>query len=221
MTERISENWLKFLDPESLKMSLIQTSMYLTCWEFLKQSLIEKPRDFFAHEWRDMEAIPGPGYISKVLSLDKDPLIASMLWFREHAAVTDADVTLLRELRSHRNEIAHELPKFLANVEVSVRLEYLDFILLLLNKIDSWWIREIEIPTNPDFDAGKLTEEDLAGVKSMTMLIMPMLIAVAKGKDDDLRAVYEPLERELKQNQKVRKSTVATENPKHRNSGHA
>jgi len=57
----------------------------------------------------------GPEYQEHVVSLcPKDRLHASCLWFRKMGAIDDGDINTIREIRKHRNDIAHELPKYIA-----------------------------------------------------------------------------------------------------------
>lgn len=192
MSQDTTDSWLKFLNPESLKKNLFRAAIYISCWEMLKESIVDQPRDFFTHEWLNTgEGIPGPNYSAKVLSLDRDPLIASAMWFRDQKAISDEDIQLLRVLRAHRNDIAHELPKFLGNTESDVRLELLNGIFHIVEKIDKWWIQNVEIPTNPDFDDRELTQEELDGVASMRMVSMNLLISVANGNETKLQQIYE------------------------------
>jgi hypothetical protein len=74
----------------------------------------------------------------------------------------------------------------------------------LVVKIDKWWIKNFEIPINPNFDARNLSEEDLDGVQSMSMIMMNLLISVADGKDDQLRWLYTEMKKniEAQKNQK-------------------
>jgi hypothetical protein len=195
MSHVTTENWRKFLNPESLKQNLIRASIYLTCWEILKECLLDQPRGFFLHEFRDGKWIADLNYKTKVLSLDNDPLIASAVWFRYQKAFSNEDIALLLILRTHRNEIAHELPKILGTMESDVRLDFLNGVYYLTEKADKWWIQNIEIPTNSDLDNHKLTQEELNGVKSSRMISMSLLIAVANGQEDQLRWLYEEMKK--------------------------
>ncbi len=174
MSNETTESWLKFLNPESLKQNLIRASIYLTCWEMLKECLLDQPRGFFLHEFRDGKWIVGSSYKTKVLSLDNDLLIASALWFRDHKALSDEDIALLRILRTHRNEIAHELTKIIGKVKSDVRMDFSDGVYHLTEKADKWWIQNIEIPISPELDNPKLTEDELNGVKSSRMILMSL-----------------------------------------------
>jgi hypothetical protein len=197
MSDDTSQNWLKFLNPESLKANLIRSSIYITCWEMLKNSVVDHPRTFYTSTWEDGKFIPGPKYKKEVLALDDDRLIASALWFQNNGAISADDIILLRGFRAHRNEIVHELPKFLGDIQLNVQQEYLYGMLGLLAKIDKWWIQNFEIPINPDFDARNLSEEDLDGVQSMSMIMMNLLISVADGKDDQLRYLHAEMEKSI------------------------
>jgi hypothetical protein len=101
MSKGSMDSWLKFLNPESLKANLIRSSIFLTCWEVLKESITGHPRDFYTHRWEGGKAIPDPGYKKEVLGFDDDPLIASAMWFRNQGAISDDDIVLLREFRKH------------------------------------------------------------------------------------------------------------------------
>lgn len=201
MSDNTSDHWLKFLNPESLKGNLIRCSIFLTCWEMLKNSVINHPRDFFTDTWEDGKAIPDSKYKEEVLALDADPLIASALWFRNNNAISDDDIVLLRGFRMHRNEIAHELPKFLGDANSNVQHEFFVGMHYLVAKIDKWWIQNFEIPINPDFDNRELSKQELDGVQSMNMIMMNLLIAVADGKEDQLRWLYTEMKKKIETGQ--------------------
>ena len=197
MSGDTTDSWLKFLNPESLTQNLTRAAIFITCWEMLKEAVVDQPRGFFTHEWRDGEGIPSPTYGTDVLSLNRDPLIASALWFRNQGAITDDDIRVLKVLRTHRNDIAHELPKFLGDKAFDVQLDLLNTMFHFVEKIDKWWIQNIEIPTNPDFDDRELSEEVLDGVKSMRMVFMNLLVCVANGNQTHLRQIYEGFKKHI------------------------
>jgi hypothetical protein len=69
--------------------------------------------------------------------------------------------------------------------------------LYLVTKIDKWWIQNFEIPVSPEIDSRDLSEEQLDGVQSMTMVMMNLLIAVADGKEDQLRWLYTEIKKNI------------------------
>jgi hypothetical protein len=196
MSNDANDSWLKFLNPDSLKQNLIRASLYLTCWEMLKQCLVDQVHDFYSNGWKDGKSIMSPNYEIKVLNLDKkDRLIASALWFKNQGALSDAEIATLRNLRGHRNEIAHELPKFLGTLNAEVKMEYFEEIYSFVEKLDKWWIQNIEIATNPDLENLEFTDQELDGVQSMRMVMMRLLIQLANGKEEDIRWIYEEMKK--------------------------
>lgn len=110
----------------------------------------------------------------------------------EHSgALADDDLDQLREIREHRNFIAHHIPEILGSLESEVRSDLLRAISEIVRKIDLWWIREVEIPTNQNFDAVDPDEIDLGATFSMRMAILDLLLQVADGNDETLRQLYE------------------------------
>lgn len=138
---------------------------------------------------------------------------ASALWFEKMGAISNDDIELLLKLREHRNLIAHELPKVLSTVELDVNLEYFDRILYLVHKIDKWWIREIDIPTNPDFDDRIFTQAELDGVQSSRMIVMGLFVAMAKGHEAELRLLYESVKEEWERRTSIKSSPRTTGEP--------
>ncbi len=192
MKPEIEASWEKFLNPESLKQHLLAGGIYLAAYEMFKSSLVGRPRDFFWSGFENGKETIDPKYQSEVLSLDKHHIYrASALWWQKQGVLTDADVLLAGKIREHRDEIAHDIPRFLGASDGVIRLDLLESMFVILSKIDKWWIREVEIPTNPDFDQREFTNEELDGVMSMNMVFLSLMIPIAFGDDSRLRAVYE------------------------------
>jgi hypothetical protein len=60
----------------------------------------------------------------------------------------------------------------------------------LVAKIDRWWIREVEIPSNPDFDDQNLDTIDDSEITSGNMVFLQLLIQTATGDDADADKLY-------------------------------
>ncbi|MCK4376093.1 MAG: hypothetical protein KAX19_12215 [Candidatus Brocadiae bacterium] len=192
-------SWDKFLNAQTLRQTLVAASVFLTAYEMLKDALIDHLRGFYSHTWSaDGEWEISPEYREKVLSLDKKEMVACAKWFRQGGALDDDDLLLLKEVADHRNVVAHELPSILGSIEKDVSLLHLRCIYALTSKIDKWWIREIEVPTNPDFDDASPTDEQLDKSFSIRMLTMSLLIQVAEGDDSALVGLYKEWKREIR-----------------------
>jgi hypothetical protein len=61
-----------------------------------------------------------------------------------------------------------------------------------VTKIDRWWIREVEIPTNPDFDGREVADDD---IQSGNMLFLQMMVRIVEGNDS--AAFYEEFFKEV------------------------
>jgi hypothetical protein len=187
------QGWAKLLNPKELRSNLVCASVYLTAYEFLRQALIEHLEGFFADRFGASGPILGKDYREKVLSLHKKPFFASANWFRNCGALTDANLERIREIREHRNFVAHNVLEAVGSVKSSVRKDLLYAIAEIVRKIDVWWIREIELPTNPDFDTDTLEQVDVEGIYSLRMAVLGLLLQVADGNDEALKQLYENL----------------------------
>ena len=75
----------------------------------------------------------------------------SCLWFFSLSALTTEDVKAIDQIRRRRNHIAHELPQLLVSPEPAVSIEHLQELQTLLRKIEIWWVKNIELSTDPDY----------------------------------------------------------------------
>src|SRR5687768_6861086 len=101
----------KKMSGSSMRTALQRAGMLLTGWELLRSDIEDGVRQFF-------ELTPGavsPEYEKEVLSRHKYRLQASALWLVEQGALTASQCRRIEELRTHRNEVAHELAKLLVD----------------------------------------------------------------------------------------------------------
>jgi hypothetical protein len=168
-------SWEKLSNSAVLQHNLVLAGLYLVAYELLRGSIVGRLRLFFAPG--GVDADPGSEYGAKVLALyPKDVFHASCLWLRENQAISEADVVDLQGIRDHRNELAHELPSFLVEVERVVDVRRLERIRSLVTKVEHWWIREVEIPTHPDFDGQQIADND---IRSGVAMFLDMVVATA------------------------------------------
>ena len=89
-------------------------------------------------------------YKKEVRSLDKKIDTASLKWFVQAGAITDKEIDLYHLCRKRRNDITHELLKNLCSGFHENDVELFSSMVHLYQKLDNWWINEIEIPTSAD-----------------------------------------------------------------------
>jgi len=60
----------------------------------------------------------------------------------------------------------------------------------LLYKIEKWWILNVEVPTNPDFDGKDIDEDSIVPGKIMAFRL---LADIALGSEEESKIYYEEL----------------------------
>ena len=182
------DKWIDFLKPENLKGNLISCSLYISTYESFKDYVIEEMKFFFNRGFSDGEFIFSEDYKTKVLNHHKSPLIASLLWLKENEAIDENDIILFEDLRKYRNKLAHEMMDFLFEGISESLPEKLNALLNLRIKIEKWWIINIEIPTNTDFDSSKdIKEED---IQTSSQLLNKIILDILSGDEETSNYYY-------------------------------
>ena len=150
--QQTTDGWAKFLDAETLKNNLVCSAMYIVAFETMRNTVLDHIRGYYTRGYADGKRIFSKRYQSEVLDLHKSPFAASLLWLKENGVIDDDDIAAADRIREHRNMLAHELPKVITDVDYEVDSSLFNSIQIIVAKIDRWWIREVEIPTNPDMD---------------------------------------------------------------------
>lgn len=175
--------WERFLNPEVLRPNLILASVYIAAFEVLKNSIIERLRDFYISGFNEKGWIIDPKYKTEVLSKDKSPTYASLKWLRESEAINDDDIEKFTKTKEYRNLLAHKITKMLMDGLPQDFGERFGDMTALLDKIEKWWIVNAEIPTDPDLiDKGE--ELDLDRIVPGPIMSLRMMIDVALGSNE-------------------------------------
>ncbi|QNM97107.1 hypothetical protein [Chitinimonas koreensis] len=176
-----TDQWERFLDPEVVRPSLFLATMFITTFEILKDSIVDDVRSFYTSGFDEQGPVVGDDYQSRVLSKNKSPLYASLQWLRENDAIDDADMATFEKLKFTRNQLAHQLFAVVTGQVKSAHEAQFAELVTLLRKIGVWWVVNVEIPTNPDFDGQEIDE---AGIVPGAVLSLQMLIEVASGNTE-------------------------------------
>lgn len=107
-------------------------------------------------------------------------------------AITEEDYNLYQELRERRNDITHELLKNLNNGFNETDAKLYVKLLELYQKIDNWWINEIEIPISGEVLPDEYDPEQVSGGQAMILSIINDIIF------DNNKEKYKNLLEELK-----------------------
>lgn len=182
-------SWDDFLNPDVMRTRLISTSIYIAAFELLKDSIIERPRNFLCLGFDKDENIVDSDYQSDVLSRNRSPLHASIDWLMENGAMSAADMAAFDRVKTCRNHLAHRLLHFLGNEGMPLDFEKcFQEMVGLLRKLELWWITNVDIPTNPDLDGQKIEEDD---IQPGPVLMLKLLYDIALGSEERSRFYHE------------------------------
>lgn len=186
--ESVYTQWEQFLSPKIMHERLILTSLYITAYEILKESIIDRIRSFYMVSWSIEDETIDEEYKTEVLSLNKSVLYASLSWLSAREAIDQNDLDIFEEIKKLRNSLAHNLPKLvLQGVDFKVT-DHFEKLLELLRKIEIWWVMEVEISTDPDFD-GKYI--DVEKIVPGSILMIQMMLEVLSGNETLLKNYQE------------------------------
>lgn len=184
MANQADDSWDKFLHPEMLRANLIAASIFITSYEILKGSIIDQIRSFYTHAFDENGPIVSESYEAKVLALDskRNVFRASVAWLKAKGVIDAADAQSILDLTDHRNQLAHQLPKFLAESGKDVELARLETLVALVSKIDRWWIVNVELAIRDDIDPEQVRPE---GIMSGNMIFLQLLMTTAAGANSN------------------------------------
>ncbi len=188
-------NWNNILNEDILKSNINFAALFVLNFECLKDYIITQPRDFYS----DVAIKDGKlcceeteEYKKEVRSLEKNIENASLRWFINADAITEEDYDLYQELRERRNDITHELLKNLNNGFYEVDAKLYVKLLELYQKIDKWWINEIEIPISGEVLPDEYDPEQVSSGQAMILSIINDIVF------DNNKERYKDLLEELK-----------------------
>ncbi len=184
MNEQLRAIWDRLASPDRLRESLVVAATFVLSFETLRDALLERLRTFYAEGWDGNGAVLGERYSKKVLSLDRHPLKASIAWHLERGALNVQDACVIDEARRTRNLLAHEMFRWVLDEGLTDQLEReLTGVFLVIHKVENWWLVNVEIPTNEQFDG---VDFDPVEVISGRVMMLKMLFDVASGSKDYL-----------------------------------
>ncbi|MBC8882889.1 hypothetical protein H9X57_04400 [Flavobacterium piscinae] len=127
-------------------------------------------------------------YKTYVLSKDKDknPVKASLIWFKENNAITDEDILVYDELRKYRNVIAHEMLEKLFDGINKDYGEKLNQLVELRIKLERWWIFNIEMETGMIENPENIKED----VISNSQMIFKLIFDIVSGDEEKSNYYY-------------------------------
>ncbi|EIJ0985719.1 hypothetical protein LCE44_17510 [Vibrio harveyi] len=187
MDEKVKGAWERFLNPIALKNNIITASVHSMAFEMLKSAIEDKIREFFTNGFDENGPIVSDDYKQKVLKLNRSRTYASLYWLKEMDAINESDLETFERIKRHRNELTHELFKFVSEgCSFDVNESFNDMV-ALLKKIELWWFVNLEMAIDPDTYPPDI---DLEQVSLGRVLGLEMLITTALGSEDEAMKFY-------------------------------
>jgi hypothetical protein len=182
---KFTKDWMKLLDPEEVKFQLISSSFYITAYDILIETIVQKIKDFYLSGFDENGITLDPAYKIKVRNLNKkDIVIASALWLKNQGAITQEEVVKIKLFKDHRNELAHELSEMISDSGKRTKTELIKEIRNLRFKILKWWFIYFEMELNPELNKLSPEELDFEEVLSLNMFVINHLTNIL---DDEIK----------------------------------
>lgn len=176
-----TEKWEKLLTPAIMQEKLISASLYIAAYDLLKESIVGRIRSFYMVGFNEDGEIVDEKYETAVANRNNSILYASLDWLRENAVIDKSDCEAFERIRKTRNLLAHELLAIVRDGKDSEHIARFEELVSLLQKIEVWWVVNLEIPVNPDFDGKEIDE---GGIVPGPVLILKMMLEVASGNEE-------------------------------------
>lgn len=171
---------------------MLVASLFLSAHEIILEVVISRIKAFlcFEAEIKDgkLHFKHSEEYVSSILKRElpahvKGPKkykiwYASILWLLENDVIDEDELIELERIRLQRNNIAHDLMSILIDDSVGINTKLLVEAKRLIHKIELWWLLNVEIPSNPDYDNREINVND---VESGNMILINYLVEIVTG----------------------------------------
>lgn len=171
----------KFLHEDAVRRNLVLSALYLFAFEVLKTAIITDVKDFLVFDETDGREIEE--YESRLQNLARNKWRASCLFLEEIGVLSSQDLLDVRAITSHRNSIAHELPRLLVSEDLDVDIEQLGRIRQILGQVDNWRKEYDVLPIYPGVKAEDVRSMRTAIVDKILWDVVSMIEGDAKYSD--------------------------------------
>ncbi|MEZ5681495.1 MAG: hypothetical protein R3E14_09400 [Erythrobacter sp.] len=181
-----SDQWEEFLNPDVIRTKLIAAGLFLVGHEMLLDSITRHPLSFFSNRWTTSGPERSAEYKTEILARDPkgkgDAVRGSIAWLRMMEVITPQDECDIKAVTDMRNELAHEMTAMVSGSKAPNHFDHFAKVMNLVQKIEKWWIVNVELSTNPDYDGQEIDEE---GIISGPSLVIQMLSRIALAEGDE------------------------------------
>ena len=160
---------------------MVAASLFLIAFEMLRNSIINQIRIFFTNEYINGEPRVSDEYYS-ALGLKKKndrTLKPSLKWLLDNEVISQGDIKKFHKVREYRNGFAHN--NFFVFIRTGVDDLYTENFLdmkTLIEKINTWWFRNVEMAINEEFQ--DINPEEL----TIPPILLEIMIQIVFGDKD-------------------------------------
>ena len=175
-----SVSWEKIFDAELLRSNMVSCSLFICAFEMLRDTVVNRPKTFFMDGLDENGPVTGEEYRNEVASLDTDPFRASLRWFEKMGALSAEDLERINRIRKHRNELTHEMVRFVTESGKDLDIELYQALIEIFIKLEQWWFWWFEAAVQPESVPDSASRED---VQSGQIIILNHMLEVALKAD--------------------------------------
>jgi hypothetical protein len=211
MSDRYEFNRLNALldgNGEQVRRQFILAGLLLTIFERFKKYVVGQVDSFFSNQFTfendDIVYVRGEKFKELVKQKGKgEPgqhsnkdFRAALHWFCDLDAISKDELEEIERIYVLRNAIGHELFEIIAD-DRKAPLTLWDILttFAVYVKIVRWWVKEVEMTTDPDFDQDQYDSTDFDGIESADTLFLRSVIRKALSNDDEWKELEKPLQK--------------------------
>lgn len=175
-------------NPKMIKKKLIEASLYLSYYELLKNTIIDKISEFFNDEIKKGILKNSKSYKEQVLFREingkQNIFLSSIEWLVENHVISIIDKEIIEKLTKVRDDIAHRLLNYLFDDNLTIEEIWFEQIKEINIKIERWWIVEFELAfiTDPNII---IEDEDINNVLHCRLFKFNYIYNIAKANIDE------------------------------------
>jgi len=195
------------LNRESLQSNISLVALFVLFFETLKDFMIDRPLGFYcfdSSEMKDGKFVykENDTYKHAVRGLDPKRIFhASVLWFQKEGALSEDEVYIIFQAEKRRNDFVHEFFNVLTEGWKDEDTLLLGEIISLYQRLDSWWVFNIEFDGVEVPNPETVKQEDCY---SLSAAILNVIKDIVLGNDKPYSGWMEQI-REAVQRQRNRK----------------
>ncbi len=182
------DNLEQFFNPENINISLKFISLYIAVYENFKSTIVNNVKYFYWSGIKDGKE-QFENYENEVLNKSQNKknrtLRGTLQWLKDNNAINEEEHLLFEKITDRRNQLAHNMSELILNGLEADIIDLFTDMIKLFEKIEKWWIKEIEIPISGDFTVKEYENIDWDGVTSLNLTMLKIMSDIALRNTDE------------------------------------